>query len=73
MSRQDAHEFMRQCAMEAMEKGVHLKEILKEKLEDISAEELEDLFDARKYAGSASAIVEKSLEEIKKEFPDIKI
>ncbi|MCD6480983.1 MAG: adenylosuccinate lyase [Thermoplasmata archaeon] len=73
MSRQDAHELMRECAMEAMERNVHLKDVLRERLKDMTAEEIEELFDARKYTGSASRIVEKSLEEIKKDFPEIEI
>ena len=73
MSRQDAHELMRECAMEAMERGIHLKEILKERLKDMHAKDLEELFDARKYMGSASKIVEKSLKEIQKDFPEIDI
>ena len=73
MSRQDAHELMRECAMEAMERGIHLKEILKERLKDMLAKDLEELFDARKYMESASKIVEKSLKEIQKDFPEIDI
>jgi adenylosuccinate lyase len=52
---------------------VHLKDVLRERLKDMTAEEIEELFDARKYTGSASRIVEKSLEEIKKDFPEIEI
>ena len=73
MSRQDAHELMRQCSMEAMERKVHLREVLKEKLREMPREEIEEMFDAEKYVGSASIMVEKSLDEIKKDFPEIEI
>ncbi len=68
MSRQEAHELMRQCAMEAKEKGVHLKEILKEKKEIVELlGGIDKLFNPENYMGKAPELVEKTLKEIAEE------
>ena len=70
MSRQEAHEIMRQCAMEALEKGMHLKNVLKEKREIVEKiDDIDTLFNPRNYIGKAEEIVEITLKEIAKEIP----
>ena len=70
MSRQEAHEIMRQCAMEALEKGTHLKNILKEKREIVEKiDDIDALFNPRNYIGKAEELVELTLKEIAKEIP----
>ncbi len=70
MSRQEAHEIMRQCAMEAKEKGMHLKEVLKEKKEIVEKlGNIDILFNPRNYIGKAEELVEITLKEIAKEIP----
>ena len=70
MSRQEAHEIMRQCAMEALEKGMHLKNILKEKREIVEKiDDIDALFNPRNYIGKAEELVELTLKEIAKEIP----
>ncbi|MCD6447867.1 MAG: adenylosuccinate lyase [Thermoplasmata archaeon] len=70
MSRQEAHEIMRQCAMEALEKEMHLKNVLKEKREIVEKiDDIDALFNPRNYIGKAEEIVEITLKEIAKEIP----
>ena len=72
MSRQSAHEIMRQCAMEAKEKKKHLKEILMERKEiSYKIEDIESLFNAENYIGRAKEIVDLTLKNLRKDFPEI--
>lgn len=74
MSRQLAHEIMRQCAMEAKEKGKHLKEILMEKKEiSDKIEDIDSLFNPENYIGKAREIVDITLKNLRKDFPEIGI
>jgi len=61
MSRQDAHELMRESAKEAFAKKVHLREILKSNHASkyLDEKELELLFDPKTYVGQADKIVSK--------------
>lgn len=61
MSRQDAHELMRESAKEAFAKKVHLREILKSNNASkyLDEKELELIFDPKTYIGQADKIVRK--------------
>jgi len=66
MDRQKAHELIRNLSMDAIEKNMHLKEIVLENskvTEIMSNEEIHKAFDAKNYIGHAIEIVEKILEE----------
>jgi len=72
ISRQEAHELMRRYSMEAIEKNVHLKEILEregwgEKLD------LDTLFNPENYVGKAKEIVDMVTEKLSKEIAEIEI
>ncbi len=72
ISRQEAHELMRRYSMEAKEKNLHLKEILKregwgEKLN------LDELFNPENYIGKAKEIVDIVTEKLSKEIAKIEI
>ncbi len=72
MSRQEAHELMRKYSMEAREKNMHLKEILRregwgEKLN------LEELFNPENYIGKAGEIVDVVTEQLTKKIAEIEI
>lgn len=61
VGRQEAHETVRTCAMEARESGKHMKDVLKSKSEVtryIGPDELEALMDPEKYIGTAVEQVE---------------
>ena len=66
MSRQKAHEIVRESSMEARAKDAQLKDILIEK-EDVmkitSQSELEEVFKPEKYIGRSAEIVDKIVEE----------
>ena len=62
MSRQKAHELVRELAQKVFKKGGHLKEEIK-KLEKFSGKELEELFDYSTYVGEAEKIVENAVKE----------
>lgn len=64
MGRQDAHEFMRNCAREAMTAKRPLIEVLREKPESgklLKPAELDALFDPKTYIGQAPLIVQKAV------------
>ncbi|RLF42744.1 MAG: adenylosuccinate lyase, partial [Thermoplasmata archaeon] len=69
LSRQEAHEIMRQCAMEAKEKDAHLKDILKEKAVAEMLGSIDELFNPKIYIGKAPEIVELTLQEIREQIP----
>jgi adenylosuccinate lyase len=69
MSRQEAHELLRNSSIKAFKEGKHLREALSENSEVmryLSEDELEDAFDPNTYIGEAVEIVEKALKELKK-------
>jgi adenylosuccinate lyase len=59
--RQKAHELLRVSCLEAMRRGVHLKEILKntEVSRYLSDEELDELFEPGNYLGKAVELTER--------------
>ena len=66
MSRQEAHEIMRKYAMEAREKGLHLKEVLKEN------KMISEIFDSiANYTGNAEKIVDIAIQNLREKFPEI--
>lgn len=69
MGRQEAHELMRKFAMEAKEKNIHLKEVLKENKEIAEKIELESF--NFEYTGKAEEIVEVTIQKLREEFPEI--
>lgn len=74
MSRQEAHELMRECAMEAKDRNVHLKDILKGKKEVVEClGDMDALFDAAAYVGKSRKLVDLTLEKIQNDFPDINV
>jgi len=74
MGRQEAHELMRQCAMEALKRNLHLKDVLKEKREIVEKiGDIDTLFNPENYIGKAEELVEITLNELKEEFPEIEI
>jgi len=74
MGRQEAHELMRQCAMEALKRNLHLKDVLKERKEIVEKiEDINALFNPENYIGKAEELVEITLNELREEFPEIEI
>ena len=74
MGRQEAHELMRQCAMEALKRNLHLKDALKEKREIVEKiGDIDTLFNPENYIGKAEELVEITLNELREEFPEIEI
>ena len=74
MGRQEAHELMRQCAMEALKRNLHLKDVLKEKREIVEKiGDIDTLFNPENYIGKAEELVEITLNELREEFPEIEI
>jgi len=68
MSRQDAHELLREASLKAAKQKIHLKEALEENkgiTKYLSKKELEDAFDVHKYIGKAVEIVENAIKELK--------
>ncbi|MBE0523931.1 MAG: adenylosuccinate lyase [Methanosarcinales archaeon] len=68
VGRQEAHEIVRVCAMEAHETGRHMKDVLMSKVEVtqyISPEEIEEIMDPEKYIGTAVEQVEAVVERIR--------
>jgi len=72
MSRQDAHELMRQYSMRALKEGKHLKEILIEEGWDKKLD-IDKLFDVKNYIGKAEEIVDIVYTNLIKEISKIKI
>ncbi|MCD6512054.1 MAG: adenylosuccinate lyase [Thermoplasmata archaeon] len=66
MSRQDAHELLRQCSMEARERKVHLREVLKDHGIDKKID-VDELFRPENYTGKAGEIVDMVVEKLSKE------
>ena len=66
MSRQDAHELLRQCSMEARERKVHLREVLKDHGIDKKID-VDELFRPENYTGKAGEIVDIVVEKLSKE------
>jgi adenylosuccinate lyase len=69
IGRQDAHEIMRQAAMESYQSGASLKEILlrnPEVRKRLTAKELDGLLDPRKYIGTAREQVDEVLKAVGK-------
>jgi len=68
MSRQEAHELLRNASIKAFKEGKHLREALSENgevMRYLSERELEDAFDTNTYIGEAVEIVERALKELK--------
>lgn len=66
MGRQEAHEFMRKCNLEALAEGKPLRDVILKKeevLKFIGKEELEGLLDPHTYIGEAVEIVEEAIRE----------
>ncbi len=63
MSRQDAHELMRECAKTAFREKKHLKEILSQSpaLKYLSLEQLDVLFNEKTYLGKSQEIINRVL------------
>jgi len=69
MSRQEAHELLRNASIKAFKEDKHLKEALSENREVmryLTEKELEDAFDPNTYIGEAVKIVERALKELKR-------
>ena len=67
LGRQEAHELLRKCSIEAEAKGKHLKEVLLSNdvvLRYLSPVEVEKLMDPSCYIGTAEEQVKKLLEEV---------
>ncbi|MEA3255110.1 MAG: adenylosuccinate lyase [Candidatus Altiarchaeota archaeon] len=67
MGRQDAHELLRRCAMESLDKKIPLREVLvKDSMirEYLSEKEIDSALNPRTYIGSAVEQVEKVLKEL---------
>ncbi|MCD6331297.1 MAG: adenylosuccinate lyase [Thermoplasmata archaeon] len=74
MGRQEAHELMRQCAMEALKRNLHLKDVLKEKREIVEKiGDIDALFNPENYIGKAEELVEITLNKLRKELPEIEV
>lgn len=66
MSRQDAHELLRQCSMEAIKRKMHLRDILKERGIDKKID-VDEIFKPENYIGKAKEIVDMVVEQLSKE------
>jgi adenylosuccinate lyase len=68
VGRQEAHELVRVCAMEAHETGRHMKDVLMSKVEVteyITPGEIEEIMDPEKYIGTAVEQVESVVDRIR--------
>jgi adenylosuccinate lyase len=68
VGRQEAHELVRVCAMEAHETGRHMKDVLMSKVEVteyITPGEIEEIMDPEKYIGTAVEQVEAVVDRIR--------
>lgn len=61
MGRQDAHELVRRLAIDAKESNRQLKDVAKEKIKQLGAKKIEEIFDAEGYIGHAEEIVEQAI------------
>lgn len=65
MPRQEAHERVRELAIEARDKGMHLREVAKEKIKQLNAKEIERIFEIQSYIGEAVELVDMVLKRDK--------
>ena len=75
MNRQEAHELVRICSMQALSKKVPFKDALKntEQVSSrISAREIEESLDYEKYLGSTQQLIDKAITRIKKKIKNYK-
>ena len=73
MGRQEAHELLRQCSLEALETGRHLREVLMETSEvcqRLGTDGIGEALDAAAYIGAAPEIVQKTLDRLSEEFEE---
>lgn len=73
MGRQEAHELLRRCSMEAMETGRHLRAVLMENNEvrsRLGEDGIEKALDAAAYIGSAPEIVQRTLDRLSEELEE---
>ena len=73
MGRQEAHELLRRCSLEAMDTGRHLREVLLENevvREHMDAKEIEGALDAAAYIGAAPEIVQRMLDRLSEELEE---
>ncbi len=63
MGRQDAHEKVRQLAIQSFEKKIHLKDVVAKELKQFSKKELDELFDYATYIGEAEKIIDAALRD----------
>ena len=73
MSRQEAHELVRKLSLKAKDENLHLKDLLIDFKDLFDEREIEEIFNAKNYIGKAVEIVEKSLNDVRKEIPQIDI
>ena len=67
MGRQESHELARQLSMEALARGCHLRDVLKESdavMSLLSEDELEEALDPANYIGHSEQIVEKCMRKV---------
>lgn len=73
VGRQEAHKLLRQCSLEAMETGRHLREVLIDNnavRERLGKDGIEQGLDAATYIGAAPAIVQKTLNRLSEELEE---
>lgn len=73
LGRQEAHELLRQCSIEAMETGRHLQEVLLEHDEvrsRLGTDGIQQALDAAAYIGAAPEIVQKTLDRLSEELEE---
>jgi len=73
MGRQEAHELLRQCSLDALETGRHLREVLMETSEvcqRLGTDGIGEALDAAAYIGAAPEIVQKTLDRLSEEFEE---
>lgn len=73
MSRQEAHELVRKLSLKAKDENLHLKDLLIDFKDLFDEREIEEIFNAKNYIGKAVEIVEKSLNDVRKEIPQIDV
>lgn len=69
MGRQQAHEVVRVCAMEAHEKGLHMKDVLSSKVEVteyLGPDKIAEIMDPKQYIGTAVAQVDRVVARLRK-------
>ncbi|MDO8553645.1 MAG: adenylosuccinate lyase [Candidatus Micrarchaeota archaeon] len=63
VGRQEAHEKVRQLAIQSFDNKIHLKDVAAKELNQFTKKELDELFDYSTYIGEAEKIVEKATKE----------